>query len=124
MAVDTAFSDVTTVLENYFRGIQEGDTDLLRGVFAPQARLYCATDEPLVEMSLDDYIALVEGRPSPASQNFEPIDRIVSIDFSGPKSALAKVELGIPGKQFEDFLTLLRLDGRWKIISKTYHYTE
>lgn len=115
--------DITTMLSGYFDGIYEGDTAKLRRVFHAEAHLYSATDGPLTDMSLEDYLALVGGRPSPASRNAPRTDRIVAIDFSGPGTALAKVELSVPPKNFVDFLTLLRVDGRWGIISKTFHYT-
>jgi len=45
----------------------------------------------------------------------------VSIDFSGPTTAIAKVECQLPPRYFTDYLTLLKVDGRWQIISKTFH---
>ena len=48
-------------------------------------------------------------------------DRIVSIDFSGPATAFAKVECQIPPRYFTDYLTLLKVDGRWQVIAKAYH---
>lgn len=37
-------------------------------------------------------------------------------------TAFAKVECSIPPKFFTDFLVLLKLDGRWQIVSKVFHY--
>jgi len=48
----------------------------------------------------------------------------VLIDQSGPNSALAKVTLSIGNRNFTDYLTLLRIDGEWKIIAKAYHFIE
>jgi len=45
----------------------------------------------------------------------------VSIDFSGPATAFAKVECQIPPRYFTDYLTLLKVDGRWQVIAKAYH---
>lgn len=115
--------DITTALADYFDGIYEGDTAKLRRAFHAEAHLYSATDGPLTDMSLEDYLALVGGRPSPASRNAPRADRIVAIDYSGPETAMAKVELSVSPKNFVDFLTMLRVDGRWRIISKTFHYT-
>ena len=55
------------------------------------------------------------------SDNFFSNSRIVAVDFSGPNEAMAKVELSIPGIDFVDFLSLMKVDGRWRIIAKTYH---
>jgi 4-oxalocrotonate tautomerase len=115
------FAGVTAALADYFDGIHEGDTAKLRGVFAPSANLYCPLDGGLTEMSLAQYIDLVGGRPSPASQKQARTDRIVAIDFSGPDSAVAKVECSVPPKHFVDLLTFLRIGGEWRIVCKAFH---
>ena len=49
-------------------------------------------------------------------------DRIVSIEFAGPATAFARVECAIAPKAFVDFLTLVRVEGRWQILAKVFHY--
>ncbi len=117
-----AQAEIATALRDYFDGIYTGDVDRLAHVFHPNARLYSATEGPLVDMSLADYLELVAGREAPAASSQRRYDRVVAIDQSGPDTALAKVELGIPPKYFTDYLSLLRIDGRWRIISKTFHF--
>ena len=64
---------------------------------------------------------MVEGRPSASPRAARGADRIVSIDFSGPATAFAKVECQIPPRYFTDYLTLLKVDGRWQVIAKAFH---
>ena len=68
-----------------------------------------------------EWFKMVEGRPSGKAKGSARADRIVSIDFSGPTTAIAKVECQLPPRYFTDYLTLLKVDGRWQIISKTFH---
>ena len=69
-----------------------------------------------------DWFKMVEGRPVGQGQAAASArDRIVSIDFSGPGTAFAKVECQIPPRYFTDYLTLLKVDGRWQVISKSFH---
>jgi hypothetical protein len=63
----------------------------------------------------------METNPSAKSKGSERRDRIVSIDFSGPQTAFAKVECQIPPRYFTDYLTFLKANGRWQVIAKTYH---
>jgi len=116
--------DITEALQDYFDGVYESDADKLRAVFHPAAHVYCATDDALQDADLDAFVARVMGRESAAGRNLPRHDRVVSIDMSGPKSAVAKVELAIPPRYFTDHLSLAKLDGRWRIISKTYHYVD
>jgi hypothetical protein len=43
---------------------------------------------------------------------------------TGAKSAVAKVQIGFPavGKLFTDHLSMLRVNGCWMIVSKTYAF--
>ncbi len=117
-------ADINKTLDLYFDALYEGDIWKLKQVFQPNAHLYSATNDEFVDLSLDDYLRLVGGRPSPQSQSQERTGRVVFIDQSGPNSAMVKVEASVKPRDFIDYLTLLKIDGRWKIISKTYHFTE
>lgn len=118
----STFDDVAKVLGLYFDGLHHSDTATLRRVFHPQANYYTATDGTLLHLTMEQYFPLVDKRPSPASQGHARTDRIVSIEFAGPVTAFARVECSIPPKAFTDFLCLVKLEGRWQIASKVFHY--
>ena len=40
--------------------------------------------------------------------------------MSDETTALAKLNCAIPPRYFTDYLTLLKLDGRWQIVSKSF----
>jgi hypothetical protein len=121
-AHDAAFADVARVLADYFDGLHHGDTAILRRVFHPAARYACATDGSLLQLGMDEYFPIVDQRPSPASRGEARSERIVSIEFAGPVTAFARVECSIGPKAFTDLLSLVRLDGRWQVIAKVFHY--
>ena len=114
--------EVARALDDYFDGLHFSDTVRLRRVFHPAALYACATDGSLLLRTMDEYFPIVDARPSPASRGEARRDRIVSIEFAGPVTAFARVECAIAPKVFVDFLTLVRLDGRWRILSKVFHY--
>ena len=120
--VSESIADIAEVLATYFDGLHHSDTERLRKVFHPQALYVTATAEPLVVWSMDDYLPVVEGRPSPASKGEAREDRIVSIELAGPVTSMARVECRIAPRSFTDILTLIHVDGRWQIISKVFHY--
>ena len=119
---DAQIQAITRTLEDYFSGIYEGDVNKIDTVFLPEASLFSATDGPLSSISLAEYLEMVRNRPSPASTNAENADRIYSIDMAAPEMALAKVGLRVGEKLFTDYLTLLMVEGRWRIIAKAYTY--
>ena len=109
-------------LQDYFDGLYHSDTDRLRSVFHPRAVYASATDGELVYRTMDEYFPIVDARPSPASRHEPRRDRVVSIERVGPVSAVARVECAIGPKRFDDVLSLVRLDDRWQIIAKVFHY--
>jgi hypothetical protein len=71
---------------------------------------------------MDEYLPIVAKRPSPASRHETRDDKILSIEFAGPVTALARVQCAIGEKTFTDLLSLIHVDDRWQIISKVFHY--
>ncbi|MFC3230206.1 nuclear transport factor 2 family protein [Marinibaculum pumilum] len=110
------------VLSRYFDGLYHSDTGILKEVFHPLAHYVCATDGSLVHRTMDAYFPVVDDRPAPAARGEARVDEIVSIAFAGPVTAVARVRCAIGEKLFTDILTLVRLEGRWQIISKVFHY--
>lgn len=120
--MDPRFVAITAVLSEYFDGLYYSDATKLGRVFHPTALYACATDGALLRMHMDEYLPLVACRPSPASRGEQRHDRILSIEFAGPVTAMARVECAIAPKFFTDLLTFVQLDGRWQIMSKVFHY--
>ena len=113
---------LTALLRDYFDGLYFSDTQRLRRVFHPQAVYATATEGTPLILRMDEYFAVVDKRPSPASRGDARTDRIVAIDFVGPVTALAKVQCSIRPKHFTDLLTLIRVEGRWQVIAKVFHF--
>lgn len=113
---------VRRVLVDYFDGLYEGDTGKLSRIYHERVRLYCATDPTFVELDLPSYLELVKNRPSPASRGDERFDRIVDVTVATPSTAHARVECAYLPKRFTDELTLVNVEGRWKIVAKVWHY--
>jgi hypothetical protein len=117
-----AYLEIAEVLSTYFDGLYHSDTKRLRSVFHPRAQYVCATEGTLTYRTMEEYFPVVDQRPSPASRGEPRADSIVSIELAGSVTAFARVHCAIGQKYFTDLLTLIRLDGRWQIISKVFHF--
>ena len=114
---------VEKVLQVYFDGLYEGDTKKLGEAFHPASHLYAAGgDGKASDWPRGEWFKMVEGRPSGKAKGSARADRIVSIDFSGPTTAIAKVECQLPPRYFTDYLVAMKLKDGWKIVSKSYRY--
>lgn len=118
-AADPAQADpaVRAPVEAYLRGHVTGDGEEWRKAFHPSAMVTGVRDGKLVSVSAPDFIARAPGKP--AADEALRRRRIVSIDVAGD-AAVAKVELDYPKVFFVDYLSLLKIDGEWKIAQKTY----
>ena len=120
--MDPRFSEISDALADYFDGLYYSDAERLARVFHPKATYACATEGTLTHMTMDEYLPMVARRHSPASRGEQRTDRIVSIEFAGPVTALARVQCSIGPKRFTDLLSFVHLDGRWRIVSKVFHF--
>ncbi len=117
-----AYAEVAAALRDYFDGLYHSDTARLRRIFHSQAIYACATEGKLLHLTMEEYFPIVDKRPSPASRGEPRRDRIVSIAFAGPVTASVRLNCAIGEKYFTDLLTLVRLDGRWQIMAKVFHF--
>lgn len=120
--MDDTYREITEAMRPYFDGFYQGDIATLKKIFHGNAHLYTAADGPLQDDPMEAVYERVANRVAPAAKGEKRHDKILSIDKSGPESALVKVQIAIGTKLFTDYLSLLRIDGRWQIISKTYTY--
>lgn len=120
--MDQTYQEIVEALRPYFDGFYQGDVATLKKIFHKNAHLYTATDGPLLDDPMDAVYERVANREAPAVTGQKRLDKILSIDKSGAESALVKLQIAIGPKLFTDYLSMLKLDGRWQIISKTYTY--
>lgn len=118
----TAEAEIRTLLQDYFDGLHFSDVERLGRVFHASAMYACATSGTLQLLDMAAYLPMVAQRPSPAGPGQPREDEIVSIEMAGPVTALARVRCTIAPRRFTDLLTLVRLDGRWQILAKVFHF--
>lgn len=125
--MDDRFKDVAETLGTYFDGLYHSDTKRLAQVFHPRALYATATEGanenggPLI-LTMEEYFPVVDTRPAAAARGEARRDRILSIEFVGPVTALARVNCAIGPRHFTDLLSLVLVEGRWQIIAKVFHY--
>lgn len=118
----TDYSEILELLEKYFDLLYEGDGKLINQLFLPEAHVYNTVDNKVVAIDMDQFHERIATRIAPQSKKLHRDDRILSIDIAAPTIALAKVDLFIlPYGHFTDYLTLMKVDDRWRIASKVFH---
>ena len=120
----TPLNEIEGLLDDYFDALYDCDTEKLKSVFHPRA-LYATADEtPPLFRTMEEYLHVIETREAPASRQEARRDVIHSIELAGANTAMARVGCRIGERQFTDFLSLIRTQGRWQIIAKVFEIIE
>jgi hypothetical protein len=123
-AAAQTFHDLADVAQRYFDLIYTGDMSLYDQLFHPEARLFILENGAPTTRSSAEYRALLAGRQPPEATGAPREDQVHTIDLTSPTQALIKLQLRIGQNGFIDYLTLLKVEAGWRIVSKTYHRAE
>jgi hypothetical protein len=108
---------VREAVDLYFQGHATGNGEPWRKAFYPDAKLFWVKDGQITQRTSAEFIAGALGQPAPDEGKRKR--RVLSVDISND-AAVAKVDLDYPGRHLVDYLSLLRVDGRWKIVNKIF----
>ena len=118
--MNTDRAAIETAARLYLDGLYEGDVAKLAQVFHPTSALTFEQDGELQIMPREAWFDLVRSRRSPQAQNLPRHDEILQIDQAGPTTAFVKVKCAIPPRFFTDYLSFLKIDGRWQVAQKVF----
>jgi hypothetical protein len=109
---------VRVPLENYIKGHATGDGEYMKKAFHTEGNLIFIRDGKYTTRSFADYIAGFTGKP--AADEAQRQRRIEAVDVSG-NAAVAKIILDYPTARFVDYMSLLKINGEWKIVNKSFY---
>ena len=117
LAID---STLLETLNNYFEVIHAQDLELFDQVFHHSCTLYSAQGGELVLRPYQVYRDQVAGRQSPKQLGNPRKDEVLEVDQISETMAWAKVQLQMFGGVMQDYLNLVKIDGKWWVIAKLY----
>lgn len=115
---DTEEAAVRAALDHYLQGHATGDGAHHAMVFHDVANLYWIRDGELSTRTSAEYIAAAPGKP--AEDEDHRHREIAMLDVTGD-AAVAKIVLDYPDALITDYMSLLKIDGQWKILNKIFH---
>ena len=117
-AQESEEAGVRAAIEHYFQGQATGQGEHFRKAFHTDAKLFFIREGKLTQWTAEEYISRASGKPAPDEAQRKR--RIDSIDITGD-SAVVKLTLDYPTVVFTDYMSMLKIDGQWKIVNKTFH---
>ena len=112
---------VKVPLENYIKAHATGDPEYARKAFHTEGNMIWIRDGKFAMDSFDVFIKRAfTGKPAADEEKRKDHRRIEAIDISG-NAAVARIVLDYPSVKFVDYMTLLKIDGEWKIVNKSFY---
>jgi len=110
---------IDSVVDAYFKGVYGGDALTLATLFDSNAQVYGVIDGKAYHKTIAAYLEGVATRKSPQELNEPYRMALLAVDNHG---SIANVKLHSPmlGFDYYLYLTLRQLDGKWRIVNKTF----
>lgn len=109
---------VRTALQHYLAGHATGQGAHFDSAFHDVANLYWIDDGVLRTRTSAAYIAGAGG--SPAANERDRERWVTWVEVTGD-AAVARIDLDYPGVFITDYMSLLEVDGEWRIVNKIFH---
>jgi hypothetical protein len=109
---------IAGVLEGYyFKGIYEGNIDILRQVYYPGTLLFGDIKGEPYAKTLDQYLDGVAHRQSPKNSGKPFKGTIISVNVVN-SIAVAKLHVKMYDFEYDEFISFHRFDDHWLIVNK------
>ena len=112
---------IKKVIQLYVDSMDESSPDKVKQAFHVNAKVVGYLHGDFMEMSVDDFAGFVASQqPSPKEKGENVVFEILSCQIEG-ETASAKVRDKYLGITFLDTLSLIKIDGEWKLYNKLFH---
>jgi Putative lumazine-binding len=112
---------VHAVIGAYITGAKSGDLAVLAEAFHSSAWMYGFFGGAATNVPIADFFTIVTSNPSPSTSGEEYRAVVSSVSVTGTAASAIVQEENYLGCDFVDHFSLLRTDGKWQIVAKTYH---
>ena len=105
-------------LESYINAHATGNPEYIRKAFFPEAKIMAFRDGKLLNLSVEEFASRFSGKP--AADEAQRKRRIDSLDITG-NAGVARIVLDYPDATLIDYMSLLKVNGEWKIVNKVFN---
>lgn len=105
----------------YIQGLQTGNIDTLRKAFHSKAMMYGISNNNVTIVEIDGLYQFVTANFPPPKSDDPHQCFITNIQYSGNAASVEMVEESAYGNDYTNYFQLLKIDGKWLIVSKAYN---
>jgi hypothetical protein len=111
---------IEAAVKIYLDGLYEGNVEKLASVFHATSALTYEEEGSLKVLPRDEWLSAVSKRPSAQARGLDRADQILQVDQSSSTTAFVKLKCAIPPRFFTDYLSLLKVEGKWQVAQKVF----
>jgi Putative lumazine-binding len=109
---------IRETVQQYLHGLKFNDVESLKKAFYPEAKLFFVKKNG--ELGQLTQVQWYEGFKSSAGKEEQGELQIAALDVTGTVASV-KVEEDYPTSHYTDYVSLLKLNGEWKIVNKVFY---
>ena len=118
---NTELQSIKATIELYIEGLRTGNIELLKKAFHPKAMMYGASSKAVTIVEIEGLYGFISSN-EPPSKTGEPHQCFISsVNVAGLAASVEVVEESAYGNDYTNYFSLLKIDGTWVIVSKTYN---
>lgn len=114
-------SSILVVIQGYFDMLYTADCQAAEQLFYADAHVQSLSQGVVVSIGREAFKQRMTGRPVPADRQEARDGQLLHLDFASPTCAHVKLRSTMLDTLFIDYLTLLKTNNQWRIISKVFH---
>lgn len=124
--MSTHFDELESIRETiqlYIDGVHNGNIDLLQQAFHPQAMMYGANPNGNTIVPIEGLINHVSSNKPVVETSEDHRCLVTSIRCFGHAATVEMEEMDAYGHDYINYFQLLKVEGSWVIVSKSYNAT-
>ena len=127
--IDTSHAELGRVAAEYVGARRAADAARLAALFHPCCQIFTERDGELINLERSSFLADISTFGGPrwemSALTSRRFDRVVSIDKSGPDTAVIKLHVGSTdvigdARLLTDLLLCVRVGGGWRVVTRIY----
>lgn len=112
-------SEIVQVIEDYFQGTYHADGTRLERAFHPDAHIVGFLGDIQSDETSTEFISRIISGPSQADKGERFQKRILDAHITD-NAGVVIAKVYVAGRPFVDYITVLMIEGQWKIRNKTF----
>ena len=119
----TELKAIRDTIDLYIDGVHNGNVDMLRNAFHPKAMMYGISAKTVTIVAIEGLFDFVAAN-TPISKTGEQHQCLIThIHYAGNAANVEMTEESAYGNDYTNYFQLLKIEGKWSIVSKTYNAT-